>query len=298
MKKILVFCLVFFASIMAPTMTLAGPSLEISINEWDQTGSFDYTLYYPNSSRVISKVCLPQDQLRGILNLKYHLANEKDFIKLRFGQSMIENKGRGYDSDWSSQVSDAMTDYGELDAYGNQKIIAIHFGTALLKNEAHQTNLLLGWLQQETTNELKNIVYHRSEGIDIGDQPQSDNGSYLDGEFSGLTLGINDDLFLRANLKLTTELSLLFLNTEAYGHWANHDPAWNWKDTGKTVGYMADIGLKYAFNSNIHAELGYCYYYAKANECKETLNGTMLPQLVNLEYQQKGWHLGLVMLFK
>lgn len=297
MKKIFVFCLICFFSLLTPTITLAEPSLEISFKKWDQTGSFDYTLYYPNSSQIISEVSLPQNQLMIVSNVKYILDDEKGFVELQFGEAGAEIKGRGSDSDWMVEGSDTLTDYGELDPYGIQKNIAIHFGTVLSKNEAHQTNFLLGWLQQKTTNQLKNVVYHLSEGADIGDQSQPDNGSFLNGEFSGLLLGINDGLLIGSNLVLTTGLNLSFLNARAYGHWANHTPAWNWEDAGKTVGYIANVGLKYAFNSNIQAELGYCYNYAKFSGGRETLNGELLPQLVDLEYEWKGWHTGLSMLF-
>lgn len=297
MKKTIIFCIVIFCIILSSTTTRADPNWEISIPKWFLTGSFNYTLFYPYSSQVVSRVILPQDQSMTILNAKYTLVNQKDFIKLKFGRTGTESKGRGSDSDWRFEGSDILTDYGELDAYGTQTIVAIDFGTIIIKNDAHQSSIFMGWVRQETTNELKNIVYHLSDGVDLGDQPQPDNGSSLAGELRGLSLGINDERIIRANLKFTTELSLLFLRTKADGHWANYTPAWNWENTGRTVGYRVDIGLKYAFNNNIQAGIGYCYNYAKATECREILNGTLLSQLVDLQYEQEGLHAGLIVLF-
>lgn len=297
MKKAFLFCLVCFSYLLTPTITLADSGWKISVQEWDQTGSFDYTLYYPNSSQVISKVILPQNQQMTILNAKYTPVNQKGFIKLQFGRTGAKIKGRGSDSDWMLEGSDTMTDYGELDVFGRQKVLAIHFGTVLIKNEARQTDLYLGWLQQETTNKLKNVVYHLSEGIDVGDQSQPDNGSCLDGEFSGPLIGVNDDLFVAQNMTLVTGLNLSFLDTIAYGHWANHTPAWNWENAGKAAGYEANIGLKYSLSGKIQVEIGYYYNYAKSSECSETLNGVLLPQLVDLEYEQKGWRADLIIMF-
>ncbi len=297
MKKFFVFCLVCLASFFMTTTTLAEPDLRISFQEWDSAGSFDYTLYYPYSSQVISKVRLPQNQRMTILKAEYTLDEEKSFIKLQLGKTGAAIKGRGSDSDWRNTGSDTLTDYGELDAYGRQSNISIHFETVLIKNQVHQANLLLGWVQQETVNELKNIVYHLDAGEDVGDQSQPDNGSRLDGVFRGLLVGINDELFIAPDLILTTGLNVLILNAKAYGHWANHDPAWNWENEGRAVGYGANIGMKYGFNSNIQAELCYYYNHVKAIECSEILNGSLLAQLVDLEYEQKGWRAGLVILF-
>ncbi len=297
MKMILILFIISLLISSLTTVTLADSRWEVSIREWEQSGFFGYTLYYPYSSQVISKVSLPQDQLMTILKAKYTFDNEKDFVKLQYGWTGAEIKGRGSDSDWTVEGSDILTDYGELDTYGKQKKVLINFGTVLIKNEIHQTNLLLGWVQQETTNELKNVVYHLRDEKDVGDLSQPDNGSYLNGVFRGLLLGINDTYNIRPNLFLAAELNVSFLSTKAYGHWANHSPAWDWENTGKTVGYGGNIGLKYAFNSNIHAELGYYYNYVKSTGCSETLNEVLISQLVDLEYEQQGAYLGLVLLF-
>lgn len=297
MKKVTILALNVIFLLFSTRFTLADSSWEVSIQKWDQAGSFDYTLYYPYSSQVISEVKLAQNQLMTILKAKYITANEKSFFMLKYGGTDTEVKGRGSDSDWMIEGSDLLTDYGELDIYGGQKLIEVNLGSVILKNEVHETNLLLGWLKQETTNELKNIVYHLSEGNDIGDQPQPDNGSYLDGEFSGLLFGIKETFKVRPNLSFTAEFDMVFLKAKAYGHWGNHNPAWNWENSGRTMGYGADLGLRYALSGNIQTELGYYYNYAKSTDCTETLNEELIPQLVDLEYQQQGLYLGLVLLF-
>lgn len=297
MKKVIIIFLSGLLLFSVSTLAFAGSHWEVSLQEWNQTGSFDYTLYYPYSSQVISEVKLPQDQLMTILKAKYVTANEKKFFMLEYGGTDTKVKGRGSDSDWMIEGSDLLTDYGELDAYGGQKIIEVGLGRVILKNEAHETNLFLGWLNQETSNELKNIVYHLSDGDDLGDQPQPDNGSYLDGEFKGLILGINENYKIKPKLLLTAEMKLSLLNTKAYGHWANHDPAWNWENSGRTIGYGANLGVRYALSGKFQTELGYYYNYAKATGCAETLNGELLSQLVDLEYEQQGLYLGLVLLF-
>ncbi|NLW49003.1 MAG: omptin family outer membrane protease [Firmicutes bacterium] len=297
MKKVTILALNVIFLLFSTRFTLADSGWEVSIQEWDLAGFFDYTLYYPYSSQVISEVKLPQNQLMTILKAKYVSATEKNYLGLVYGGTDTRLKGRGSDSDWMIEGSDLLTDYGELNAFGKQKIAEVDLGRMILKNETHQTNLFLGWVRQNTTNELRDIVYQLSEGNDLGNQPQPDNGSYLNGEFSGLILGINETYKVKPNLLLTAELKGSFLNAKAYGHWANHIPAWNWENTGNTLGYGADVALKYTFNSNIRAELGYYYNYANFSGCNEILNGELIPQLVDLKYERKGLYAGMVLLF-
>lgn len=296
-KQILLFCLACLLSLFAPIKALADSGWEISFQERAQTGLFNYTLYYPYSSQVISEVVLPQDQLIKIINFKYHFTNKKDFIRLQYGWTGVKFKGEGSDSDWVIEGSNTITDYGILDVYGEQKVAAIDFGTVLIENEKQKVNLVIGWVRQETTNELKNIVYHLIDGEDVGYQTQPDNGSYLDGEFSGLVLGINQDLTVRKNLIFTTELNLSFLRVKAYGHWANYTPAWNWENTGRVIGHGINLGLQYAFSSQIQAEIGYRYHHAQADGCREILNGSLLSQVVDLEIEQEGLYAALMVLF-
>ncbi|MGE5604323.1 MAG: hypothetical protein ACM3YE_01370 [Bacteroidota bacterium] len=296
-KQISVLLIVGSLFLFATTESLANSGLVISFQERDQTGFFDYILYYPYSSQVISKVSLPQDQLIKIINLKYHFTNKKDFIRLQYGGTGVKFKGEGSDSDWTIVGSDIVTDYGVFSTYGEQKVAAVEFGKAIIGNEIQQVDLVIGLVRQETANELKNIVYHLIDGENVGAQTQPDNGSYLDGEFSGLVAGVNHALTLGKKLILTNELNISFLSAKAYGHWANYTPAWNWENRGRTVSYGATIGLRYNLNDKVQAELGYIYSYAKFTGCRETLNGDLVVQKVDLEYERKGLHLGLVLLF-
>ena len=105
MKKIIIIFLNGLFLLSASTSAFAGSHWEVSIQEWDQDGSFDYTLYYPYSSQVISEVKLPQDQLMTILKAKYVTVNEKSFFMLKYGRTDTEIKGRGSDSDWMIEGS-------------------------------------------------------------------------------------------------------------------------------------------------------------------------------------------------
>lgn len=295
--KLILFCLVAFLTLAVPTVTWADSGWEVSITQLDQAGYFDYTLYYPYSSQVISEVILPQNQLIKLINLKYHFTNGRDYLRLQYGGTGVKLKGEGSDSDWTIESSNIVTDYGVLDVYGGQKVTAIDFGTCLFENETQKINLVVGWIQQETTNELKNVVYRLIDGEDVGYQTQPDNGSYLDGEFQGLVFGLNQGLSLSPNLFLTTGIEVSLLSVKAYGHWANHDPAWNWENTGRTLGYGVGLGLQYAFSSQIQAEIGYRYHYAQADGCREILNGSLLSQVVDLELEQQGLYAALKVLF-
>ena len=297
LKQLFILLLLSLLALFTTSKTLANPGWEISFQEWDQTGFFDYTLYYPYSSQVISKVSLPQDQLMKIIDVKHRFTKNNNYIRLQYGGSGTGLEGEGSDWDWVIEGFNTLTHYGVMDVFGEQKLAAVEFGTVLIDNEKQTVNLVIGWVRQETTNELKNVVYHLIDGEDVGVQPQPDNGSRLDGESSGLVLGVNQELSLRPSLILITELDVSFLSSKAYGHWANHNPAWNWENTGRTVGYGAEIGLKYIINNNLQAKLGYFYNYAKSTGCRETLNGELLAQLVDLEYERKGLQAGLVLSF-
>ena len=295
--KLFLFCLAALFTFSAPTATLADSGWEVAIVELGQAGYFDYTLYYPYSSQVISKVSLPQNQLIKTIDIKYHFTDEKAFIRLEYGGSGIKFKGEGSDSDWTIRGFDTLTDYGVFDVCGEQRVAAVEFGKVFTGNEYQKVSFVIGWVRQETTNELRNVVYHLIDAKDVGAVIQPDNGSRLNGEFSALKLGIVHDLIMRKKLIITTKLNLTFLNADACGHWANHTPAWDWENTGKTIGYGGEIGLKYIINNNIQAKLGYGYNYAKATGCKEILNGDLIAQLVDLEYERKGLYAGLILLF-
>jgi opacity protein-like surface antigen len=299
LKKIFVFLLILLILLFSAVVTLAeitpatDSTWEISLQGWDCRGTFDYYLYDSTASQMVSKVSFPQDQRMLITNLKYTLPNNYGYLKMHYGRSGTGLKGRGSDSDWATVGSSALTDYGELDAYGSQQLYAIDFGKTIIKNESHSTSILAGWGKKETTNELKNVVYYLIDGSSKNGLTQDDNGSTFDGELSGFYLGITDNMVIGEKITLTTELAVSFLHVKAYGRWNNHSPAWKWTDTGDTIGYTANIGLKYKLRCNVAAELGYYFSYAKATDCEEVLNDVLLSQPVDLEYRQKGFYLGL-----
>lgn len=295
--KLILFFLAAFLTLSVPTVTWADSGWAVSIAEMDQSGHFDYTLYYPYSSQVISKVILPQDQLIKTISLKYHFTNKRDYIRLQYGGTGVKFKGVGSDSDWTIEGSNTMTDYGILDVYGEQKVAVVDFGMCLFENEIQKVDLVVGWVRQETTNEFKNIVYRLIDGEDVGYLTQPDNGSYLDGEFEGLVIGLNQGLSLSPNLLLTTGIEVSVLSANARGHWANHDPAWNWENTGRAFGYGVDLGLQYVLGSRIQAEIGYRHHYVQADGCREILNGYLLSQEVDLELEQQGLYAALMVSF-
>jgi opacity protein-like surface antigen len=294
MKKTLVILLSTVISLTMASLASADSGWDISTGISHGSGTFDYVLYYDReASQTLSKVILPQDQTLLVLNGSYHFPAHGRFINLQYGTTGTGVKGRGSDSDWTSPGSALLTDYGELDAYGGKKLFGIDVGTALLDTGSHKLTLSLGWEKQETTNELRNIVYHIVDGTDVGDQPQSDLGSTLNGEFSGWRLGLGEEAALTSNLSLNLGLTFSFLSAEAYGHWANHYPAWNWVDSGDTVGYLLSAGATYAFNDRLSGHLGYQYGYAKAKDCVEVLNGAQLEQAIDLKYEQSNIYAGL-----
>jgi opacity protein-like surface antigen len=242
---------------------------------------------------MVSKVSFPQDQRMLLVNLKYTFPDNNGYLKMQYGRTGVNIKGRGADSDWATLGSSALTDYGEFDAYGSQQLFSIDFGKTIIKNKIHSAGIFAGWGRKETTNELRKVIYYLDDGVSYSGLSQEDLGSVLNGNFSGIYLGINDNMVIGEKFTLNTELAVSFLHVKAYGLWNNHSPAWEWKDTGNTVGYRANIGLKYKLRYNVDAELGYYYSYAKATDCEEALNGELLSQPVDLKYRQRGFYLGL-----
>jgi opacity protein-like surface antigen len=321
MKKavmIVLSCLCFFcftAVSLAQAETDAGlgesnpfphPAWEIALQEWKVNGWFDYMLYYPGGSQLVSKVSFPQDQLMTLLDVEHTLPNGRFFILFQYGQSGQGIKGRGSDSDWMIPGANTLTHYGDFDSDGDQRLVTLDLGIALTCDERQRTSVLLGLMQQDTVNELKNVVYHRYDGVDIGAQAQEDSGSTLNGKFRGIRLGIEKE---RRWPKWTWigRVGVTLLETKAYGHWTNYDPAWNWVDSGYTVGWTANLGLQYAIARNFYVELGYYGNYAKTyfNQlaCDEFITGEglaaggeELTDRVGLRYQQQGFRLGLKLL--
>jgi hypothetical protein len=310
-------CIFYFSTVTwAGTGTIAvsgennqafSSTWEIALQEWNVNGWFDYMLYYPSGSQMLSKVSFPQNQLMTILDVKHTLPDERFFVQLQYGQSGKKIKGRGSDSDWTTVGSNDLTHYGDFDSYGDQRLVTLDLEMALTRDERQLTSVFLGLMRQDTANELKNVVYHVADGADIGDQPQEDLGCTLNGKFRGIRLGIENEQHW-TKWTWTGMVGLAVLETKAYGHWNNYDPAWNWVDSGYTVGWTAKLNLQYAITRNLYVELGYYGNYAKNYldllACDEFITGEgldaggeELTDRVRLRYKQQGFCLGLRALF-
>lgn len=293
MKRLTILLLGVALVLYIKTVCFAAPAWEISAGPWESGGSFDYLLYYPYSPQLESLVSFPQNQTLILVKLRHNLNEGRYFIELQYGGSIPGYKGRGSDSDWTVYGEDTLTYYGEMDAVGGIKKLAIEGGTVLAENDIRTTVLFGGWSRQETSNELKNVIYHLVDGMDVGNQTQPDNGSRFDGVLSGCHFGIANQFVISPRLTLNMKAAVAVLGIKAYGHWANHDPAWDWVDTGSTLGFAVDSGIEWAFNPNLSANIGYDYYYANFSGCEEILNGVPLEEAVTLIYRRAGVMLGL-----
>ena len=294
MKTILTMFATVGLLVASTTVSLAAPTEKwaFSAEQRNIAGSFVYSLHYLDSPQLLSKVSLPQNQALTLFGLTYHLPRNR-FIRGQFGQTGLGNQGRGDDSDWTKPGQDVLTDYGEMNAYGRQKQLALDFGKVLAESRRSSTRVLFGWSQQKTANELRDVVYHLSEGKDIGAVSQPDDGSYLNGKFSGFHVGLENTFRMNSRLAMQTGLSVAYLDAKTYGHWSNHTPAWDWVDAGNTFGYNLNAALQYNIRKNLSAELGYFNQFAKATGCDEVLNGSFLPGMVDLKYAQHGMRFGL-----
>lgn len=289
--------IVFGIVVLNSAVALADPiaPVDISFQNWNIEGSFDYTLHYINSSQVLSEISMPQNQNMSILTTK--VTNDASYIKIRWGSTVSENKGRGSDLDWQNPNSGTITDYGTMNFNGNQKMYSIDFGTKVSEVERNKTNVFIGWGKSTTNNALTNVIYHLESGVNVGNVAQSDNGSSLNGTVSGLRFGVENEVKINKKLTLDSGMTTSFLKATANGHWANHSPAWNWTDSGDALGYSVNIGLKYAFTRNNLAEIGYYYSYAKMINGSEFLNynNGISDNFsgIGLEYKQRGYYFGL-----
>jgi len=296
LKKILI--VAFTILIVTSSLALAAPQekFDISLQQWKVKGSFDYYLHDTGSSQLLSLVSMPQNQNMNILHLKY-TPNNRNYVRFQYGITSSGNKGRGSDTDWQNAGSSTMTDYGTMNFNGNQKMIAVDFGTVVSKSERKKTSVLWGLSRRDTTNQISNVVYHLVNGVNVGNLTQTDNGSYLNGTFSGIHIGVENEYKLNDKILLNTGLNTSYLNAKAYGHWANHLPPWDWENSGNTLGFDLNIGLIYTFHKNMMAELGYYYSYAKMTDGKERLdynNGTSVEYSgIDLGYKQRGYYFGL-----
>lgn len=305
MKRILILSVILVCLLLVNLPAWAESSDSdwgISIQTWDVSGSFDYMLYH-SENQIKSKVDLPQDQVMYVLEIQRELPAWKKgaFLEFQYGQSFNEKKGRGFDKDWDS--SGFLTDYGSLDSYGNQNFLTLNIGKTIAESERQTTRIFGGYIRQANANEIINVVYHRYYGIDVADDPHIDNGSTLDMVFQGVQFGAkNEQRF--AKMTLNSSLSLAALETKAHGIWNNHSPAWDWENTGYTLGIRADLGLSYAITEHIAAKLGYYYVYAKnsfdLDVCDEHITGagypdggTVYENSVILRHEQRGLRFGV-----
>jgi hypothetical protein len=290
MKKVVI--LVFVAIMLLLVSHIALADWEITLNNSFLSGTFDYLLHHTSSdeSQLASKVSMPQDQNMVIIEGKYKISNSNNFWNFIYGSTKSGFKGRGSDSDW--QNDGTLYHYGDMDFEGKQTLIAVDFGTTLNQIGLHTITLFGGFEKRDTTNELKNVIYHLINSVDVGNRTQDDNGSTLDGEFLGVKIGVNDDIRISTNFSFSTGLTASWLRAKAYGQWNKYTPAWNWTDTGNTIGYTADVSFKYHFKK-LSCQVGYHYNYLKANSCRETLNGISYTPAIDLKYETKGFYLGI-----
>ena len=293
MKRITIFLLGVALVLYIKTVCFAAPAWEVSARQWESKGSFDYLLFYPYSAQMESLVRFPQNQSLILVSLRHNLEDGRHFIYLEYGGSNPGLKGRGSDSDWTIYGDDTLTYYGEMDGWGQVNRLTVEGGTLLARNGIWTVTLLGGWSRQETTNELKNIIYHLIEGEDVGNQTQPDNGSRFDGVLSGYHFGIGNNLELNPRIHVNMKTALTILSARANGHWANHDPAWDWVDTGNGLGFSGGLGMEYALGEKLLVNIRYDYFYANIPGCKEALNGEALEESVGLRYEQAGVFIGL-----
>ncbi|MDU4962181.1 MAG: hypothetical protein E6X17_16105 [Sporomusaceae bacterium] len=272
----------------------AAPKLDVSVQQWYKSGSFDYYLRYPASPDPLSKVSAPQNRHMTMFKVQYN-PDPTWFVRAEYGVTGTGNNGRGDDSDWMDDVDpDLVTDYGTMDFYGKERMYTIDIGQRIGHGRKHATHFFVGWESNKTANELRNVVYHLIDGSPVGNRGQADLGSRLDGHFYGARLGIENNYRFDQKLSMDTSLVYRRLTAKAFGHWANHSPAWNWVDRGKTWGYTVKTGFSYAFTQDTSVSLGYRYSYAKANGADEVLDRVTdilyIPGDIDLRYVQRGYY--------
>lgn len=297
MRKIFIFTMCAMLLFASTAGAEPAGKLDVSVQEWFKNGSFDYYLHYTASSQILSKVSAPQNRNMTVFQLQYRPV-AKQFVRLQYGVTGNGRNGRGADWDWTVEGSPGLlTHYGTIDFYGKEKMFTIDVGAEIAESGKQSTSLFIGWGSNKTYNELRNVVYHLIDSVPVGNRGQSDLGSRLDGHFYGVRLGIENNY--RFDKKLSMDNSLVFrrLTAKAYGHWANHNPAWDWVDRGKTWGYEIKTGLKYAFTKDTATRIGYYYSYAKAKGIDELLDqgggyGAYFKKDIDLRYVQRGYYFG------
>jgi hypothetical protein len=280
--------------ISSVNIVLADSNWECSIEDANLSGNLDNILHYfdYDSSQVVSKVSMPQNQDMIILSGKYNFADGK-FIKLQYGSTDINTKGRGSDSDWTTPGSNVLTYYGNMDSYGYQRMYTVDLGIPFYQMNKQKVTIVAGWQRQESTNEFKNVIYHLVDGDDVGNQTQADDGSRLNAFFSGPYIGVLDDIAFSDKFTFDLGLNIALINAEVYGYWNNHNPANDWVSNGSGLVYTANIGFQYAFNNHLTGRLGYYYNYLEVDGCDDILNGEDIYQAVDFRYEISGFNFTL-----
>lgn len=291
-ESLIALCLLLLISGTA----FAENPIELTVDTGNVRGSFDYYLYWPGSSQLLSKVSGPQSQRMTVVSAKLNL-DRQEYITLQYGTTGNGVKGRGDDSDWTNQGSSAKTYYGTADYVGKQEFYNVDFGKKLSSGPNQTSRVFWGWSKHKTTNGISNVVYSLVGGQNVGSISQPDNGSYLNGEMDGFHVGLGYDFKPADKLTLSLEAKAAYLRMRAYGHWANHSPAWNWVDSGRTWGRTLSTSLRYDFDKQTNITLSYRYFRAKGTGMNESLDtGTgvsYLPGQVDLRYTQRSYFFGL-----
>lgn len=288
-------CLVTSVPVMA-----AAANWEVTVKEFQAGGNADFWLHYTSPNpHVISQLHAPQNQAMLLLEATYRLEDARDsFFRFGFGFSGNGNKGRGFDADWANSSNyDQITDYGTMNFYGQQQNFTLDYGFKILRINHSKTNAFIGLTQHKSTNELRDVIYYRSNNADINPpQGQADLGTFYNMDFKGLRLGLEQIQPFTPRLFLSGTASLAYLDTKLNAEWRNHDPIWVFEDSGHTWGYEFGLELQYKYTKSTNIQLGYTYYYAKSDSCTRIMDlGSGFQassQLVDLELSQHGLYIG------
>ncbi|MDR3591285.1 MAG: hypothetical protein P4N41_16650 [Negativicutes bacterium] len=281
------------------TVTFAAePGFTQSVEGWTMQGNFIYDLYdSAQHSQKLSQVNAPQNQNMSIATVIYTVPDGSKFLRLNVGLTPSQVKGTGYDADWAALGSSALTDYGNVDFYGRQRLFNLDYGW-----NTGSTAWFVGWERRDSANCLQNVVYHLVSGSDVGNQTQADTGSILNGSEQGFHLGLENTIPIGRRLDLHTSLALGLISETAHGEWYNHSPGWIWNDSGTpTLSQTLTMTLDYHFSKQSSAFLGYSYFQAKATGLDETINqgsrNQALAGAVDLTYRQQGLIMGINAVF-
>lgn len=283
--------------------TSSVAEVEVSVTQSQVEGNADFWWYYPSPNpNVISQLHAPQTQTMTLYEFKY--VNDKGrFLKLSYGTSENNNKGRGFDADWTDENDySKVTYYGTMNFYGKQENIGIDYGFVVFNEDNCKTTVFLGWSQHKSTNEIRDVIYYIINGINLTvPRSQNDIGAFYDMNFRNYRAGVEHVKQINSKLSVTGIVSVMCVDANLKAEWTNHDPVWKFKDRGLALGYELNVNVAYEISKNVSVNLGYNLYYAKAKGCTRYLdsgNGyEMLSQPVDLELNQHGYVVGITAKF-